>query len=361
MKSLIFTILILCSLTFSVNAQNSNVDPKKSSKTSVGNQYQEETQAIKSSDSLSFRILKPFVFFTGVLQMVGFVALAVFMMYEFFSFLIEDDKAKVEKDDRKKGKAPLIVADNLPKLKPINCQNCGAGIPLQENEMICPNCGTKSKAPENYFDVAHAREAINSKIRDAATYLKSADWLSSHWVRVAIGLSVIWLIFSLTMFFVFSYQKDFEPYQTLLNTNSTVKRLKTFGLFAWLFWIISLSLGFLSWSPRVRKTLPTIEFNENLGTSETANCLQCGGTISYQSNDLATVCGYCGVETYRAKLAWKLKNLTNSAHEKANFSLIEAKKYVEDAILEIWFTPKILMCLLMFVAILVGFAKLTNG
>ena len=299
-------------------------------------------------------LLKHLTAVTFLLQAVGFVALCGFVLYEFFAVFSENKEEKIYKDNRKNGKSPPIVADNLAKLKPINCLNCGAGVPLRENEMICPNCGTKSKAPENYFDVAHAREAINVKLRDAAKYLKRADWLASNWIRLAIGLLVLWLSFSLIMFFVLSYNGNFEPYQSWFKANVIIKTVSKLAAFTWLFWIISLTLGFLSWSPRLRKTLPTIEFNDKLGTSETANCSNCGGAISYQSNDLATVCGYCGVETYRAKLAWKLKNLTNSANEKANFSLIEAKKYVEDAIEEIWGTPKVLLFLLMLVAVIFG-------
>ncbi len=303
---------------------------------------------------LNSELLKHSTAITFFLQAVGFVALCSLVIYEFFAVFSENKEEKIYKDNRKKGKSPLIVADNLAKLKPINCQSCGAGVPLRENELICPNCGTKSHAPENYFDVAHAREAINGKLRDATVYLKRADWLASNWTRAAMGLLVLWLSFSLIMFFVLSYNGNFEPYQSWFKANAIDKMISRIAVFTWLFWIISVTLGFLSWSPRLRKTLPTIEFNDKLGTSETANCSPCGGAISYQSNDLATVCGYCGVETYRAKLAWKLKNLTNSAHEKANFSLIEAKKYAEDAIEEIWGTPKLLMFLLILVAVIFG-------
>ena len=305
--------------------------------------------------------LKHLIAATFFLQIIGFAALAVIVIYEFFSVFSESDDLKQAKADRKKGKNPPIVAVNLPKLKPINCQSCGAGVPLQEIEMICPNCRTKSKVPEDYFDVAHAREAINGKIRVAATYMKYADWLASNWVRLSIGLLVLWLSFSFVMFFVLNYHKDFEPYGSWFKANAIAETISKFAVFTFLFWIISLLLGFFVWSPRLRKTLPTIEFNEKHGTSETASCSQCGGAISYQSNDLATICGYCGVETYRAELAWNLKNLTNSAHEKANFSLIETKKYIEDAIEQIWGTPKVLMFLLMLVAIFLGFVKLTGG
>ena len=41
-----------------------------------------------------------------------------------------------------------------------------------------------------------------------------------------------------------------------------------------------------------------------------------------------TVCGYCGVETYRARLAWKLRDLANEDRKRAAFSLVDAMKSV---------------------------------
>lgn len=299
--------------------------------------------------------LKHFIAATYFLQGIGFVALFGVVIYEFFSIFSQNgDDDKKAKADRQSGESPLIVPDNLPKLKPINCQNCGAGVPLREGEMICPNCGTVSKAPENYFDVARIRTEINDKLRDAAVYLKRADRFASNWVRAAIGLTVVWLTFSLIMFFVFFFETNFETYKDWFTANSTIKNLTKFGLLTWLFWVISLGFGFLSWSPRLRKALPTIEFNEKVGKNELTECVQCGGTVLYQPNDLVAVCGYCGIEIYRATIAWKLKNLTNRADEKANFSLLEAKKYVADAIDGITGTPKVLIFLLILVAIIFG-------
>ncbi len=367
MKFLIFAILIFSSFSITAQAQItpkfvideickvSKIYESKLQNNSTEKRIEPKNEKVDSAQNKSQNnLLKYLTAFTFIVQMLGFIGLGGLVLYEFFLVFSENKEEKIYKDNRKKGKSPLIIQDNLAKLKPINCLNCGAGVPLSENEMICPNCGTKSKAPENYFDVAHAREAINGKLRDAASYLKRADLLASNWVRLAIGLLVLWLGFSLIMFLVLSYNGNFEPYQSWFKANVIIKTVSKLAVFTWFFWIISLTLGFLSWSPRLRKTLPTIEFNDKLGTIETANCSNCGGAISYQSNDLATVCGYCGVETYRAKLAWKLKNLTNSAHEKANFSLIEAKKYAEDAIEEIWGTPKVLMFLLILVAVIFG-------
>ena len=104
----------------------------------------------------------------------------------------------------------------------------------------------------------------------------------------------------------------------------------------------------------MRKALPSIDMGENIANSEVDSCPQCGGAIKYEKDDLATVCGYCGVETYRAQLGWKLKKLTKTANKKASFSLIQAREEAENAVDEVTGTPKVLAFLLILLAILLG-------
>jgi predicted RNA-binding Zn-ribbon protein involved in translation (DUF1610 family) len=304
-----------------------------------------------SRDASQNGYFKHLAFITFILQAPAFIGLIGLVIYQ---FLKAEPTERQEKIDLKAEKTPPITEDNLPKLKPINCQSCGAGVPLREGEMICPSCGTKTKAPESYFDVAKKRDEINAKIRHAAAYLKRAKILGSNWVRSAIGLSAIWLAVALVGIFVLTSKGNFEPYQSYIFGNSGFRIFGAIGSFTTLFWVVSLICGFLIWSPKVKKNLPKIDLPQNIGEAENANCANCGGAISYQRNDLATVCGYCGVETYRAKLAWKVRNLTNEAHKKAAFSLIEAKNSVESAIDEIIGTPKVFAFLLILVAMFGG-------
>jgi hypothetical protein len=53
-------------------------------------------------------------------------------------------------------------------------------------------------------------------------------------------------------------------------------------------------------------------------------------------------------------LAWKLRKLSNTADQKANFSLLDAKSSVEDAIWEITGTPRVFALLLILIAVFGG-------
>lgn len=302
-------------------------------------------------------ILRHLWVWTFLLQLLGFGAVIGFVVYELIASVRESDEEKLTKESRKAGKDPPIKEDLLPKLDPINCENCGAGLALTDAEMICTHCGARTTAPSDYFDIAQKRSDINDKIRSAATYVKRASLLSSNWVRYFTLLFALWVIVAMVAV-VFSFGKgDLEPYLSILSS----KLIFGFGIFSSCFWVVSLFLGFMVWGPRLRAILPVIEVPARFGEAEEEHCPQCGGAIRYAPEDLATVCRYCGVETYRAKLAWKLRDLTNQADTMANFSLIEAQKSVEDAIWDITGTPRTFTFLLLLVAILGGVVWLTGS
>ena len=287
---------------------------------------------------------------TFLIQMVGFVGLIGFVIYELIASArsTETSDAQTGGDESAGMKSKVDAA--LPKLKPINCESCGAGVPLNEGEITCPNCGTVTSAPADYFDVAKVRNEINQKIRHAAAYIRRAAFLSSSWFRYATLLSAIWLIVDIVAVLVLFNNGNLGVYQSYFAS----KAVFALGIFSICFWIVSLLFGFAIWGPGIKKAMPVVELKEDLGHAETARCMQCGGAIQYRPNDLATVCGYCGVETYRVNLAWKLRKLSNTADQKANFSLLDAKKSVEDAIWEITGTPRMFAFLLILIAIFGG-------
>jgi predicted RNA-binding Zn-ribbon protein involved in translation (DUF1610 family) len=303
-------------------------------------------------------ILKHIIFATFVVQMLAFVALFFLVIYEIFfagAQLSDDEKALKAKraDKRKAGKSDLLTHDALPKLEPINCRSCGAPVPLAEGEMTCPSCGTKTAAPADYFDVAKARGMIAIKIRKASAYLSRARLLTSSWMRFGLIVLTAWIGFTIVSVFVLSGRENFAPYQDLLFGGKG-EVVTVFGSFTSAFWIVSLLFTFFIWSPLIRKNVPVIDTGENIAEPEAGACPDCGGGISYQRDDLAAVCGYCGVETYRANLAWKLHNVTNTADEQAEFSLIEARQAAEDAVEEVTGTPKVFMILLIVIAVFFG-------
>ncbi len=43
-----------------------------------------------------------------------------------------------------------LILNNLPKLKPLKCGNCGSGVLLKETGTLCSYCGARSRLPDDY-------------------------------------------------------------------------------------------------------------------------------------------------------------------------------------------------------------------
>lgn|GEM_PF-3077456 len=303
-------------------------------------------------------IFKLLLFVTFVVQAIAFLFLMGKVIFEFIATIREPDNTDVE-PRQKHGKADkkiLLkrVPDGLPTLEPLTCLSCGGPLPLNEGEMTCPSCGTKAKAPASYFDVAAVRDELREKIRQAAAYLRRAKLLTSGWMRAALGLSAVWVGAAAVAILVLGSSDNFEPFQSMIRWQAGFEAVTIFGVATTLFWVVALAFTFLIWSPRIRRNIPKIDLGENIGKAEAGRCPQCGGGISYEPDDLATVCGYCGVEIYRARLAWKFYNAQNDASQKADFSLVQAKGAAEDAVEEVTGTPRVFMLLLLLFIIVYG-------
>lgn len=310
-----------------------------------------------TTDKSGRSLLRHLWVWTFLLQLAAFAALIAFVIYDLFSSVKTSEVVKDQKPRLEAGTDTPATDDHLPKLDPINCNSCGAGLPLVAGTMVCSRCGSQTAAPADYFDVAQKRGDINGKIRSAAAYIKKARWLTSGWVRYGMLFLVLWLVAALVGIVMLFSKGDLDPYRSFLSS----KLIFGAGSFSNCFWIVSLLLGFAVWGPRLKKVLPVIELPARIGQIENAQCLQCGGAIQYAADDLATVCRYCGVETYRAKLAWKMRNLTNQVDKKASFSLIEAKRSVEDAVWGLTGTPRVFAFLLILVGILGAIVWLTGS
>jgi hypothetical protein len=59
------------------------------------------------------------------------------------------------------------ILDRLPKLKPLNCSNCGAGVLLQNDGTLCPNCQKRDPLPADYAiaGFAESGRSTNSQKR----------------------------------------------------------------------------------------------------------------------------------------------------------------------------------------------------
>ena len=48
--------------------------------------------------------------------------------------------------------ASEVLLSRLPKLIPLNCQHCGAGVLLQQCDTFCPSCRQRGELPADYAE-----------------------------------------------------------------------------------------------------------------------------------------------------------------------------------------------------------------
>ncbi len=240
-----------------------------------------------------------------------------------------------------KTRGRITGRDNLPRLAPLKCDNCGGGIPLKLENMHCPYCGTPARTPDDYKETLTARAEAAAALQRAVAQWRRASFFTAtpvRWFFWAIGFA--WL--AVTGVGAFN-----EFGRSLFSGHG--------------FWFISallgavglpfFSLSYASYLEDVRKRLPVIpEIGKNVGTAEVADCFSCGATIAYEAGQLVTSCGYCGGEIYRVALARRTREAATEEKERASLSLytamVEVAQRREELLVNLLFTPFYLPVLL---------------
>lgn len=235
---------------------------------------------------------------------------------------------------------PETPEPELPVLRPLNCQSCGGLVPMNSELIVCPFCSARVPVPPEYRHIGRVREEAARKLKKATHYWRRVQVLTSPVLRWVARLLAIWLFAAFVIFLAADPDGLLKTYVPILFESGGLLALAVCTLFFWIFLLIVFSNSF---SPRVRRVLPSLEFGNGLSKAEDASCVQCGAPIRYESKDLAAICGYCGVETWRAELSWRLHHIANNARQRANFSLIDAKQELSEAIWDALFGPLLLV------------------
>lgn len=222
-------------------------------------------------------------------------------------------------------------------LRPLKCQSCGAGVPLRAGESVCPSCGAAAPVPPHYAEIGRLRAESLSRLRLAARYLRRAAFLSSGLVRGALFAAALWLF--VIPFFLLIAGSEFRYYDPLLERLGLWFQFSFGTLIVWII-VLSFTAGMMT---KVRRVLPTFEGAEKAGEAETAACATCGGAVAYERGDLATVCGYCGVETYRVRVAWRARDAAKRGREEAGASLVGAMQAARGKVEDLIAPPAILI------------------
>lgn len=233
------------------------------------------------------------------------------------------------------------------KLAPLNCLDCGAGLTLSEGPLVCRHCGTIRPEPKEYADVFRLRREAITGLGDASRYVRRAARFSSPLLKLLIVALGIWL-FALPWIMVIGGE-TFHQYEPLFQKLGKVTTGMFLGLGLW-FLVIFFTAMMIT---RVQIHLPQISDRSKIGAPESTSCPTCGGALEFGGGMLSTICGFCGVETWRPQVTWRAKKSARADAEKVGHSLTKAKKACEQAIDDLVGTPAIIIYLFVFLPLLI--------
>ena len=233
-----------------------------------------------------------------------------------FSFLVGYFGKKLTRPVPKRH--AVASGDDLPHLAPLKCVQCGAGVPLNHQEMKCPRCDTPVPVPEDYGETVGLRARATEKMERAV-----AAWRRANLFTVWPLRWTLWLLAPVLLVLT--------ALGTFSKLGDSLFAIKTSTAFLGLFAVLGgLSLAVALWAYAsylggTRQRLPLIpSVGQKVGEAEVANCHLCGGGISYAAGDLAAICGYCGGETYRVQLTRRARAVAAEEKEQATLSLYDA-------------------------------------
>lgn len=233
-----------------------------------------------------------------------------------FSFLVGYFGKKLTRPEPKRN--AVASGDELPHLAPLKCEQCGAGVPLKPTDMKCPRCDISIPVPEDYARTVRLRALVAERMERAVAAWRRANLFTAWPLRWTLWLiAPVWLAATITGLFS--------------NIGNSLFAIKTSVAFLALFALIggiSLTIAFWTYAAYLngtRRRLPVIPVvGQKVGEAELTNCHLCGGGISYAAGDLAAICGYCGGETYRVKLARRAHRVAAEEKDQATLSLYDA-------------------------------------
>jgi len=197
-----------------------------------------------------------------------------------------------------------LILKGLPKLRPLNCINCGAGVLLQKTGTFCPHCHARADLPADYATAVSLRSKVKSLVKSAIRHWRVAKLLTNpvvRWIFFLLIFAEPLVLFPTVLIGsnVFPDTWVDEAFVALGETTSFLIMLAAF--FGFIIWMI-VFIFLTSLSKSLRRELPVVPvFESKIRGNETASCQACGGGIEYDAGAFACICSYCNVENYRVQ------------------------------------------------------------
>jgi Zn finger protein HypA/HybF involved in hydrogenase expression len=262
---------------------------------------------------------------------------------------LESLKGELELTRRKNIKSDQIfesILNGLPKLRPLNCGNCGGSLLLQETETFCPYCHARGDLPEDYAAAVSLKSQIKSLLKSAVRHWRVANVLTYP----PVGWIFFLLIFIEPLVLlptviigsnVFPNTWIDKAFEALGETTSFLVMLSAF--FGFIIWMI-VFIFLTNLSKSLRMELPVVPvFASEIRGSETASCQACGGGIEYDAGDFACLCSYCNVENFRVRFVRREHAHAEKQKTQTKSVLFGAMEILEDFVGTFFFVSVILV------------------
>jgi len=239
-----------------------------------------------------------------------------------------------------------LILKALPKLRPLNCISCGAGLVLHKDETFCPHCHSRGDLPEDYAEAGKLKLEVKSLLKSAVKHWRVANVLTYRPVRWIFVLLIF--IEPLVLFPTVLIGSNVFPdtwidkaFESMGETTSFVIMLAAFlGFIIWMVVFIFLA----GVTKGLRRDLPVVPVLEReIRGSETANCEACGGGIEYDAGDFVCVCSYCNVENFRVQFVRRKRALGEKQMKGTKTVLFGALEILEDFVGTFFFVLAILV------------------
>jgi Zn finger protein HypA/HybF involved in hydrogenase expression len=247
-----------------------------------------------------------------------------------------------------------LMLNELPKLRPLNCSNCGAGVLLRETETFCPYCHARGDAPEDYAATVALKSHVKSLLKSAVRHWRVANILTyplagwTFFLLIFIEPLVLFptVVIGSNVFPNTWVDKSFEALGE--RTTFLVMLSAFFGFIIWMIVFIFLT----SLSKSLRKKLPVVPvFEGEMRGREAASCQACGGSIEYDAGDFACICSYCNVENFRVRFVRRRRAQVEKQQTRTKSVLFGAMEILEDFVGTFFFVSVILVAASMLLTI----------
>ncbi len=241
-------------------------------------------------------------------------------------------KRTLKPSGRKEERLEAILG-SLPRLRPLNCVNCGGAVLLRDTEAECPSCGARTDLPEDYAATASLRHEVTALVQSALAHWRVARFLTHPVTGVALFLLALFefLLFPVVLIGAATYSDSWlDPALQRIEDIGGSLGIGVTAFVGWFLWMFMFPmLRSVSKAARQQMPAPSV-LATGTGEREASSCQSCGGGIEYGSGDFACVCNYCNVVNYREQFARGELTKAQTERTKASSVLFGAMEVIDD-------------------------------